>query len=99
MYPNGFYAGSLGSRNTLHFYPHGFEIFSKEIPLASSIKTKMLNALSQDTACSPEIMSDRYLFYRVPELLQSFVDYNETANELPKLPYELEDHKKYIDKA
>ena len=62
VYPNGFYAGSIGSRNTLHFYTHGFEIFSKEIPIASSIKMKMLQALSQDKLVPPEIMSDRYLF-------------------------------------
>jgi len=99
VYPNGFYAGSIGSRNTLHFYTHGFEIFSKEIPIASSIKTKMLSALSHDKLVPPEIMSDRYMFYRVPELLQSFIDYYETKNELPKLPYELDVCHKYIDKA
>ena len=26
VYPNLFYGGSMGSRNTLHFYTHGFEI-------------------------------------------------------------------------
>ena len=31
VYPNGFYAGSLGSRNTLHFYPYGFEILADQI--------------------------------------------------------------------
>ena len=99
VYPNGFYAGSIGSRNTLHFYSHGFEIFSKDVPLASSIKTKMLHALSQDKLVPPEIMSDRYLPYRVPELLQSFIDYFEIKSELPKLPYELNDCNKYINKA
>ena len=99
VYPNGFYAGSIGSRNTLHFYTHGFEIFSKDIPIASSIKTKMLSALSNDKLVPPEIMSDRYMFYRVPELLQSFIDYYEAKNELPKLPYELDVFYKYIDKA
>ena len=28
VYPNGFYAGSMGSRNTLHFYSHGVELLS-----------------------------------------------------------------------
>ena len=37
VYPNGFYAGSMGSRNTLHFYPHGFEILGSELPLANSV--------------------------------------------------------------
>lgn len=99
VYPNGFYAGSLGSRNTLHFYTHGFEIFSKEISAASSIKNKMLIALSQDKLVPPEIMSDRYLFYRVPELLQSFLDYTQINNHEPKLPYELDNINIYLNKA
>ena len=75
VYPNGFYAGSMGSRNTLHFYSHGFEVFAKQIPLAGSIAEKMLYALSEDKLVPPEIISDRYVFYRVPEYLQSYIDY------------------------
>ena len=33
-YPDGHYAGNMGSRQTLHFYPHGVEIFADQIPLA-----------------------------------------------------------------
>jgi hypothetical protein len=40
VYPNGFFAGSMGSRNTLHFYAHGFEILSDKIPMAGSIAEK-----------------------------------------------------------
>lgn len=28
MHPDGSYAGEYGSRNTYHFYPHGFEVFA-----------------------------------------------------------------------
>lgn len=99
VYPNGFYAGSIGSRNTLHFYTHGFEIFAKKLPLASAIAQKMLLALSEDKLVTPEIMSDRYLFYRVPEFLQSYIDYTEAKDDLPKLPYELNNFSKYFEKA
>ena len=40
VYPNGFYAGTIGSRNTLHFYPHGYEYFAQKIPLAGTIAEK-----------------------------------------------------------
>ncbi|MBM4431412.1 MAG: hypothetical protein FJ026_13875, partial [Chloroflexi bacterium] len=63
VYPNGFYGGSLGSRNTLHFYPHGFEILAGKIPLAAAVAERMLQALAEGKLVPPEIMSDRYVFY------------------------------------
>lgn len=30
MHPDGSYAGEYGSRNTYHFYPHGFELLARE---------------------------------------------------------------------
>lgn len=88
VYPNGFYAGSLGSRNTLHFYPHGFEIFAKQVPLAASVAEKTLAALGEGKLVPPEIMSDRYVFYRVPEFLQAYLDYTPRPAPLPLLPFE-----------
>ena len=85
--PNGFYGGSIGSRNTQHFYPHGFEIFGKYIPLSLSIADKMLHALKIGKLVPPEIISDRYLVYRVPEYLESYLDYSPRKS-LPNLPYE-----------
>ena len=99
VYPNSFYAGSLGSRNTLHFYPHGFEIFSSKIPLANSVAKKMLTALGENKLVSPEIMSDRYVSYRVPELLLSYLDYNENISNLPQLPYQKNNLSLYLKKA
>ena len=56
VYPNGFYGGSIGSRNTLHFYPHGFETMIKEIPLSGSIADKMLQSLRENKLVQPEII-------------------------------------------
>ncbi len=98
-YPNGFYAGSTGSRNTLHFYSHGFEIFGKESSMALSVAEKMLVALGEGKLVPPSIMSDRYLFYRVPEYLQSYLDYSERSPSLVKLPYEEIELFKYFEKA
>ncbi len=99
VYPNGFYAGSTGSRNTLHFYPHGFEILSDKIPLAGSIANKMLEALGEDKLVPPEIMSDRYLFYRVPEFLESCIDRHDKLDQYPLLPYEKESVNKFFDQS
>ena len=99
VYPNGFYAGSLGSRNTLHFYPHGFEIVAPQIPLAGAIAEKMLAGLAEDKLVPPEIISDRYVVYRVPEFLQAYLDYQTRSSELPLLPYEQEPFQRYFPKA
>ena len=99
VYPNGFFAGSAGSRNTLHFYPHGFEIFADKIPLAGSIANKMVKALDQGKLVSPEIMSDRYLFYRVPEFLESCIDRHAKIDQYPLLPYEKESINKFFEQS
>jgi len=99
VYPNGFYAGSIGSRNTLHFYPHGFEIMAKTLPLAGSIAEKMLVALGQDKIVPPEIMSDRYVVYRVPEYLLAYLDYSNRPAELTPLPYERENFTRFFSKS
>jgi hypothetical protein len=99
VYPNGFYAGSMGSRNTPHFYPHGFEILAEQIPLTATVAEKMLVALGEDKLVPPEIMSDRYVFYRVPEFLQAYLDYTSRPAELPPLPYEREPFRRYFPQA
>jgi 2-polyprenyl-3-methyl-5-hydroxy-6-metoxy-1,4-benzoquinol methylase len=99
VYPNGFYAGSLGSRNTLHFYPHGFELLADDIPLAGAVADKMLQALDQGKLVPPEIMSDRYVFYRVPEFLQAYVDYAPRPAGLPSLPYEQGSFARYFSQS
>lgn len=102
VYPNGFYAGSMGSRNTLHFYAHGFEVIAKEIPLAGAIAEKMLQALSEQKLVPPEIISDRYVVYRVPEFLEAYLDYTprpDNLANLPLLPYEQEPFTRYFPES
>ena len=99
VYPSGFYAGSVGSRNTLHFYPHGFEILAGEIPLAAAVAERMLQALAEGKLVPPEIMSDRYVFYRVPEFLQAYLDYAPRSPGVPLLPYEQNLFTRYFPQA
>lgn len=88
VYPHGYYAGSMGSRQTLHFYPHGFEILSQEIPLAGAVAERLLRGLANGKLVPPEIMADRYFLYRVPEFLQAYLDCQSRSEPLPALPYQ-----------
>lgn len=99
VYPNKFYGGAVGSRSTLHFYPHGYEILSREIPLAGAIADKMLEGLKEGTLVPPEIMADRYFLYRTSEYLQAYLDYKPRRNNKPKLPCEKAPFTKYFDHA
>ncbi len=99
VYPNGYYAGSMGSRQTLHFYPHGFEILAPEIPLAAAVAERMLRGLSEGALVPPEIMADRYFLYRAPEFLQAYLDYAPRSDHLPSLPYQREPFRTYFSGA
>ena len=44
-------------------------------------------------------MADRYVFYRIPEFLQSYLDYKPKEINLPLLPFERNSFKKYFVKS
>lgn len=90
VYPNGHYAGSIGSRSTLHFYPHGYELLGGEWPIAHSMADALLAGLANGALVPPEIQEDRYFLYRTPELLLSYIDSQERQDDLPPLPYQRE---------
>lgn len=99
VYPNGYYAGSLGSRNTLHFYSHGYEVLGNKIPLAKAIARKLSSSLAENKLVPPAIISDRYVHYRIPEYLLSFLDSDETTPPIGLLPYEKKIKMKYFNRA
>lgn len=100
VYPNRYYGGTMGSRQTLHFYPHGYEIFSKNFPLARRMADKMLEGLAEGKLVPPEIMPWRYLGYRVQEYLLTYLDYNPaTTGDDVKLPYERDNFSKIFEDA
>lgn len=98
VYPNGHYAGSIGSRQTLHFYSHGVEIVAGENPLAGRIADAMLNSLSEGKIVSGAFQSDRYCLFRTAEHAESFIDYTERSATAP-LPYEREDFTQHFPKG
>lgn len=86
VFPDGHFGGSLGSRQTLHFYPHGFELAAPRVPMAGAVAERMLSALRRGRLVPPEIQEDRYFLYRIPELLQSWIDWRPRPDPLPPLP-------------
>ena len=98
-YPNGFYAGTIGSRQTLHFYPHGYEVFGPEMPLAQAVADRMIEGLAEGKLVPPEIMCERYFIYRVPEFLLAHLDYTPRPPELPALPWEGPDLARWFPEA
>lgn len=99
VYPDGHYAGTMGSRQTLHFYPHGYELLAgldlDISPLAAAVAERMLRGLAEGKLVPPEIMEDRYFVYRVPEMLLSYIDYGGRPKSLPELPYERRGYRRY----
>jgi len=90
VYPNGFFAGSMGSRNTLHYYSHGTELLAPTMPLAGRAADAMLEALGEGKVVPAALQADRYFLYRIPEHLESYIDYGARLG-TAQLPYERED--------
>ncbi len=98
-YPNGYFAGSIGSRNTQHFYAHGFELLADEVPLAATLAQRMLEGLAAGALVPPEIMPDRYMVGRTTEYLLAFRDFRPRQPGLPPLPYEREPFRRWFPRA
>jgi hypothetical protein len=99
VYPNGHYAGTAGSRQTLHFYPHGYEMLASSNPLAARMADRMLEGLRDSALVPPEIQGERYFVYRIPELLLSYIDYGQRPQETVPLPYERDAFRTYFPGA
>ncbi|MDY0001080.1 MAG: hypothetical protein RBU30_07290 [Polyangia bacterium] len=88
--PDGHYGGTLGSRQTLHFYPHGMELWAGRVPLAAAMADRMLDAFWQGASVWPGLQEERYFVYRIPEFLQSYLDFGPRPAAAQLLPYEWE---------
>lgn len=77
MHPDGSYAGEYGSRNTYHFYPHGFEVMAQFSPDAGRIADTYL------TRSMPERRryfndDNRMCAHYIYDWIQSWRDYHPT---------------------
>jgi len=99
VYPDGSFGGNIGSRQTVHFYPHGFEILAPKIPMASSILNKVLSGINQGKVLTPELQEDRYFICRLSEFLEAYLDFAPRPQTLPLLPFEGNDFDHYFNEA
>lgn len=99
VYPDGSLGGALGSRQTVHAYPMGFEYWSSSIPASAALANWTLGALERGTLLEPDAHEDHYIFYRVPEFIEAYLAHAPQAK-VPELPYErAEDFERYFKLA
>ena len=79
MHPDGSYGGEYGSRNTYHFYPHGFELLAPYSEKAAQIAETFLSAVPNDKRYHND--DDRMTAHYVYDFLQAWKDYH---SERPK---------------
>ncbi len=98
IYPNNAFGGIIGSRNTAHFWPHGFEIMASEIPLAGSVADAALEGI-KDGAMISSGMEDRYFCEQQYDFLQAYLDYIPRKYGTVKMPFDKEPFSRYFDDA
>ena len=76
VHPDGSYGGEYGSRNTYHFYPHGFELMAPFTEKAGQIADSFLQAAPYGKRYDND--DDRMTAHYVYDFLQAYDDYHET---------------------
>ena len=74
MHPDGSYGGEYGSRNTYHFYPHGFELMAPFTEKAGQIADHFLRSVEKDKRYHND--DDRMCCHCVSDWLQAWIDYH-----------------------
>ena len=74
MHPDGSYGGEYGSRNTYHFYPHGFELMAPHTEKAGQIADAFLKSADQDKRYHND--DDRMTAHYVYNFMQAWEDYH-----------------------
>ncbi|MCU0692211.1 MAG: hypothetical protein MUF54_12500, partial [Polyangiaceae bacterium] len=77
MHPDGSYAGEYGSRNTYHFYPHGFEVMAPHSQTAARVaQTYLQSAMPDRTRYFND--DDRMCAHYVYDWMMAWLDYHPT---------------------
>lgn len=77
VHPDGSYGGEYGSRNTYHFYPHGFELLAPIEPLAGQIADAYLIGMARGRR--GYLDDDRLVAHYVYNYLQAYLDHDPEA--------------------
>jgi hypothetical protein len=86
-YPDGGWAGSLGSRHTSHSYPFALEYWSKYSDSAKALLSHFRKSVSQNFSILPLDQEDHYLAYRLQDYLKAAEEFYPLKESLA-LPYE-----------
>lgn len=73
LHPDGSYGGEYGSRNTYHYYPHGFELLAARIPLAAQLNDGWLRGAVTGKRYYND--DDRMIGHLAYNWLQAWEDY------------------------
>jgi hypothetical protein len=73
MHPDGSYGGEYGSRNTYHFYPHGFELLARRTERAGQIADAFLEGSLRGKRYIND--DDRMTAHYVYDFLQAYEDF------------------------
>lgn len=77
QHPDGSYGGPYGSRGTMHFYPHGFELLADTNATATELADGFLHSLQLGTsACFDD---DRLVAHRLGNLIEAYLDWQPHA--------------------
>jgi hypothetical protein len=103
MHPDGSYAGEYGSRNTYHFYPHGFEVMAPRNPKAAYVADMFLTkALPARARYFND--DDRMCAHYLYDWMQSYIDFSIARSPIARGEHAGEDvaprnYRKYFPKA
>jgi hypothetical protein len=86
-YPDGSWAGSLGSRHTNHSYPFALEYWSKFSESAKALLGHYRQGFTDQKTLLPSDQEDHYLAYRLKDYLKAAEEFFPLPTGL-KLPYE-----------
>jgi len=96
VYPDCSYSRNIGSRNTSHFHPLGFEIMSKKIPITNNITKNILRGIENGNILTPKVMDDKHFFHLTNEFLLSYIHFSPKNTIKQKLPCESKPFRKYF---
>jgi hypothetical protein len=81
IHPDGSFGGEYGSRNSFNFYPHGFEILGKHLPLATHICDGYLKGILRGKRAYLD--ENRIFSHHMCNYLQAYLDFQENRLAAP----------------
>jgi len=89
LHPDGSYGGEYGSRNTEIFYPAGFKILEKDIPMAQIISQRVIQTVHRGKTIIPTYLDTENLIPLIENYLESGLINHPAAEQQKKfLPFE-----------